>query len=61
MDPVLAVLKDHTLYLKHNLNAQAVGALKVEVGSIQRQVSDLVKEMAFAIADAEGFITSMDR
>ena len=35
MDPVLKKLKDYVLYLKHNLNAQAVGALKQEVGDIE--------------------------
>src|SRR5690606_27465218 len=30
MQPVLASLKDNTLYLKHNLNAKAIGALKGE-------------------------------
>ncbi|MBT3815870.1 MAG: DUF2959 family protein, partial [Methylococcales bacterium] len=30
MQPVLAALKDNTLYLKHNLNAKAIGALQGE-------------------------------
>ena len=35
MDPVLIRLKDYVLYLKHNLNAQAVGALGAEMGHIE--------------------------
>jgi hypothetical protein len=30
MKPVLAQLKDHVLFLKHNLNAAAIGSLKGE-------------------------------
>ena len=30
MEPVLSALRDNVLYLKHNLNASAVGALQGE-------------------------------
>ena len=36
MEPVLAALNDNVLYLKHNLNAQAVAALKTEFSNIDR-------------------------
>jgi hypothetical protein len=38
IDPVLAALRDNVLYRKHNLNASAVGALKGELASIDRDV-----------------------
>jgi len=34
IDPVLASLKDNTLYLKHNLNARAIASLKNELGTV---------------------------
>ncbi len=56
MEPVLAALKDNALYLKHNLNAQAIGALQGEYSSIKRDVENLVKEMNKAIAQSQQFI-----
>ena len=59
MQPVLASLKDNALYLKHNLNAQAIGALKGEFGSIERDISRLLTEMNKAIAESERFLTTL--
>ncbi|PCI59152.1 MAG: DNA repair protein [Gammaproteobacteria bacterium] len=56
MAPVLAALKDNSLYLKHNLNAQAIGALQGEYQSIKKDVEVLVKEMNSAIAQSQQFI-----
>lgn len=56
MEPVLAALKDNTLYLKHNLNARAIGALQGEYQSIKRDVESLVKEMNTAIQQSQQFI-----
>ena len=56
MSPVLAALKDNTLYLKHNLNARAIGALQGEYKSIKRDVEVLIKEMNVAINQSEEFI-----
>lgn len=59
MQPVLASLKDNALYLKHNLNAQAIGALKGEFSSIERDISRLLNEMNKAIAESERFLTTL--
>lgn len=56
MAPVLSALKDNTLYLKHNLNAQAIGALQGEYGTIKRDVESLVTEMSKAIKQSQEFI-----
>lgn len=56
MYPVLAKLSDYVLYLKHNLNARAVGALGGEILSIEKEVSALIKDMNVSIAEAENFI-----
>lgn len=60
MDPVLAKLKDHVLYLKHNLNAQSISALKAEGGRIQSDIEVLVKDMNASIQDAEAFIKTLE-
>ena len=56
MYPVLGKLKDYVLYLKHNLNARAVGALGNEVVSIEQDVTALVADMNRSIKEAEHFI-----
>lgn len=56
MYPVLAKLKDYVLYLKHNLNAKAVGSLSSEVVSIEADVTRLVKDMNASIKEAQNFI-----
>lgn len=60
MDPVLAKLKDHVLYLKHNLNAQSVAALKAEGGRIQGDIEGLVNDMNQSIQEAEAFIKTLE-
>ncbi|WDE01792.1 DUF2959 domain-containing protein [Thalassomonas actiniarum] len=56
MQPVLVALKDNTLYLKHNLNAKAIGALQGEYQSIKEDVEVLIKEMNQAIQQSQQFI-----
>lgn len=56
MDPVLASFRDQVLYLKHNLNAQAVASLGRQVGEIQDDVETLIREMEAAIEEASAFI-----
>ena len=60
IDPVLDVLRDQTLYLKHNLNARALSSLGGEVVSMEQQVDELVREMELAIAEANRFIAQME-
>lgn len=59
MAPVLAQFKDHVLYLKHNLNAQAIASLKGEAVNIQSEISRLLGQMNAAIAQADEFIKTM--
>jgi hypothetical protein len=59
MQPVLTQFRDQVLYLKHNLNAQAIGALKGEVTNIESDVTALLKEMNRAIAEADAFIKAL--
>ncbi|MEM0954461.1 MAG: DUF2959 domain-containing protein [Pseudomonadota bacterium] len=59
MEPVLAALKDNVLYLKHNLNARAVAALKTEFSQIDQEIDVLIVEMRKAIASSDAFIDSL--
>ena len=59
MDPVLDALQDNVLYLKHNLNASAIGALQGELGDIRGEVDRLIAEMNSAIAESNEFIASL--
>lgn len=59
MDPVLTSLKDNVLYLKHNLNARAVSAIRVEFETIERDIRVLIADMQRSIASSEEFIRSM--
>lgn len=56
MEPVLQAFEDQMLYLKHNLNAQAIAALESELGRIRQDVDSLIREMEASIAESEAFI-----
>jgi chromosome segregation ATPase len=59
MEPILSALRDNVLYLKHNLNASAVGALQGEFDGIKREINQLILEMNNAISESNSFISSM--
>ena len=59
MKPVLAQLKDNVLFLKHNLNAAAIGSLKGEAANIQKQIEELLSRMSASIAESDAFIKAM--
>lgn len=61
MAPVLTALKDNSLFLKHNLNAKAVGALQGEMLSIKKDVSVLIKDMNVAIEQSQKFIDMLEK
>jgi len=60
MSPILTKFRDNVLYLKHNLNAQAIGALKGESVKIEGDISRLIADMNAAIAQAESFIKTLN-
>ncbi len=59
MEPVLAQFRDQVLYLKHNLNAQAIGALKGETLEIEKEIQQLIKDMNASIQQADSFIQGL--
>jgi DUF2959 family protein len=61
IDPVLKPLRDQVLYLKHNLNARALAAMKGELVKVDAQVDQLVREMNRSIAEADKFIQTMEK
>lgn len=61
IDPVLSAFHDQVLYLKHNLNAQAIASLQSELASIETDVAGLIKEMEASIVEANSFIDSMEK
>jgi len=61
IEPVLAAFRDQVLFLKHNLNAQALAALQNELTTIQTDIAGLIREMEASIAEANAFIDAMNR
>ncbi len=59
MGPVLAVFKDQVLFLKHNLNAQAIVSLKQELVSVENDIASLIKDMEASIKEADSFLIAM--
>lgn len=60
LTPVLNALRDNTLYLKHNLNASAIGALRGEYQNVNSNVEQLLKSMEKSIAESNAFIKTLD-
>jgi uncharacterized protein YdiU (UPF0061 family) len=59
MQPVLNNFRDNVLYLKHNLNAQAIGSLRGEFGSLQADITNLINRMNQSIKRSDEFIRDM--
>lgn len=59
IEPVLTAFNDQVLFLKHNLNAQAVASLHNELASVETDIATLIKEMEASIAEADEFINAM--
>ncbi|WP_320173657.1 DUF2959 domain-containing protein [Maridesulfovibrio sp.] len=61
IDPVLNVFRDQVLYLKHNLNAQAIASLKSELNTLEGDIGRLIKEMQRSIDEADAFIKELKK
>lgn len=59
VDPVMEVLSDNVLFLKHSLNAQALAALRGQSTVLEGQVDALIRDMKVAIDEADAFIVRM--
>lgn len=54
--PALKVLGDQVLYLKHNLNAAAIGAIRDELPRLQADAASLQRDVQRATAEADRFL-----
>jgi hypothetical protein len=59
MAPVLTLFNDQVLFLRHNLNARAIGSLETELADIERATANLIEEMERSIAEASRFIDAL--
>ena len=59
MDPVLAAFKDNVLFLKHNLNAQAVASMRGTVSELEGQIASLIQEMERSMSEADKFVAEL--
>jgi hypothetical protein len=59
MTPVLKSFQDQVLFLKHNLNARAIGSLKGTSAQINTDVTALTKSIDNSIQEADKLISSL--
>ena len=57
--PVLSAFHDQVLFLKHNLNAQAIASLQDELTTVENEIGILIQEMEKSIDEADAFIQEM--
>ena len=59
MLPVLQGFRDQVLFLKHNLNAKAVGSLKTTAAKMDGDVSLLIADIDGSVKEADAFIQTL--
>jgi hypothetical protein len=59
MQPVLQTFRDQVLFLKHNLNAKAIGSLKSTAAKMDTDVGLLVTDIEGSMKEADSFIQSL--
>jgi chromosome segregation ATPase len=59
MTPVIAAFHDQVLFLKHNLNARAIGSLKGTSAKINTDVATLIKSIDSSMQEADKLIASL--
>ena len=59
MAPVLETMRNNVLYLKHNLNAQAIGSLQTTFTELEGDIGILIERMNQSIARSNDFIQQM--
>lgn len=61
IEPVLKPLRDRVLFLKHNLNARALGALTNELDVVRSNVDELLTDLRRSMVEADAYIQSMEK
>ncbi len=59
MQPILDTFKDQVLFLKHNLNAQAINSLKGQFSGLDKDIKRLINDMEASIREADKFISTL--
>jgi hypothetical protein len=59
MEPVLRAFNDDVLFLKHNLNAEAVASLDGNLVRLQGDIATLIGEMEASMEEADRFVREM--
>jgi t-SNARE complex subunit (syntaxin) len=59
MTPVLDTMRDQVTFMKHNLNAKAVNAMRSSLTDIEGDVGRLLQDMERSIAEADAFISDL--
>lgn len=59
MTPVLRQFHDQVLYLKHNLNAAAIGSLRTSADGIQADIQSLLARLDQSMREADAFIGTL--
>ncbi len=59
MEPVLKAFRDQVLFLKHNLNAQAIRSLDTTSRTLQADIGRLIEDMEKSIREADEFMKGL--
>jgi hypothetical protein len=57
--PVLKAFEDQVLFIKHNLNAEAVASLKTTVIKMDAEVTKLVADIEVSTKEADAFLATL--
>jgi sugar-specific transcriptional regulator TrmB len=57
--PVLKAFEDQVLFIKHNLNAEAITSLKTNVLKMDADVQTLIRDIEISTKEADAFIASL--
>lgn len=57
--PVLKAFEDQVLFIKHNLNAEAITSLKTNVVKMDADVQVLIRDIEVSTKEADAFIASL--
>lgn len=60
-EPALARLEDQVLFLKHNLNASAIGSIRDELPRVQADAERLKRDIEAAVAEADRFLAEFGK
>ena len=60
LTPVLAALEEQVIYLKHNLNAQALGGIHGELRSIESEIKTLGSALQNSIQESQSFVNTLN-